>query len=164
MKAVNASFYNTNEFNILRGSNKIWDEIFVENVTLTDLERRDVVKDLYLMCQYEASCYNDYSRTCDLLLREPAILEQLEYDENMRLYAFKGEGSPLYYRMAIPLAQSILRGMAKAYMDELTDKEERKEFFEKFDPYLNLTRVEPSRIHMRFAHAESILPLYFLFV
>ena len=82
----------------------------------------------------------------------------------MRLYAFKGEGAPIYYRMAFPLAQSILRGLAKAYMDELQDPEEKKEFFEKFNPYFNLTSVEPSRIHMRFAHAESILPLYFLFV
>lgn len=88
----------------------------------------------------------------------------MDYDDNMRLYTFKGQGSPLYYRMAIPLAQSILRGMAKAYMDELEDEEEKKEFFEKYDPYFNLTAVNPSRVHMRFAHAESILPLYFLFV
>lgn len=82
----------------------------------------------------------------------------------MRLYAFKGEGGPLYYRMAIPLAQSILRGMAKAYMDALEDADKKRAFFEKYDSYFNLTSVEPSRIHMRFAHAESMLPLYFLFV
>ena len=92
------------------------------------------------------------------------IFEQLEYDENMRLYAFKGEGNPLYYRMAMPSAQSIIRGVAYAYMNEMTNQTQKEEFFEKYDPYFNLTTVEPSRVHMRFAHAESILPLYFLFV
>lgn len=57
MKAVNASFYNVYEFNTLRKYNKMWKELLVENNTLNDHERRDFVKDLYLMCQYEV----DYS-------------------------------------------------------------------------------------------------------
>ena len=111
----------------------------------------------------KASCYNDYSKTCQILFEEPSIVEQLDYDDNMRLYAFKGEGATLYYKMAMPLAQSILKGLAKAYMNEL-DQEHKVEFFDKYDVYFNLTTVEDSRLHMRFAHAESILPLYFLFV
>lgn len=53
VKAVNASFYNTYEFNTLRQYNKMWEELLVKNYTLNDHERRDFVKDLYLMCQYE---------------------------------------------------------------------------------------------------------------
>lgn len=67
MKAVNASFYNVYEFNTLRKYNKMWKELLVENNTLNDHERRDFVKDLYLMCQYEVN-YNLTSSSSGIML------------------------------------------------------------------------------------------------
>lgn len=98
------------------------------------------------------------------MLREPKILGQLDYDDDMRLYTFKGEGNPLNWRMACPLARSILRGIGANYLARLPEGEEKDEFVATYEEYFDFGKEPLSRLHLRFGHAESILPLYFLFV
>ena len=82
----------------------------------------------------------------------------------MRLYAFKGEGDPLYWRMACPLARDLLAGLAAGLRDAMPEGNAKEAFVASMEEYLDFEKVPASRAHLRFAHAESILPLYFLFV
>ncbi len=148
----------------LEAANGIWSALLPSPANLTTPLKIATLRHLYSLCQLEASCYNDYARSCELLLREPAALRQLVYDDDMRLYAFKGEGDPLYWRMACPLARDLLAGLAAGLRDAMPEGDAKEAFVASMEEYLDFEKVPASRAHLRFAHAESILPLYFLFV
>ena len=82
----------------------------------------------------------------------------------MRLYTFKGEGNPLNWRMACPLARSILRGIGANYLAALKDEEKKEAFQATYGEYFDFASEPVSRMHLRFGHAESVLPLFFFFV
>lgn len=148
----------------LEAANGIWSALLPSPANLTTPLKIATLRHLYSLCQLEASCYNDYARSCELLLREPAALRQLVYDDDMRLYAFKGEGDPLYWRMACPLARDLLAGLAAGLRDAMPGGK-RQRGVRRVDGGISRLR-EGSGVAraLRFAHAESILPLYFLFV
>ena len=148
----------------LSGRNRIWSVLLPSARNMSTPLKITTLRHLNSMCQLEASCYNDYARSCELLLREPTALKQLVYDDDMRLYAFKGEGDPLYWRMACPLGKSILGGLAASLRAAMPEGEAKEAFVAAMEEYVDFAKEPVSRAHLRFGHAESILPLYFLFV
>lgn len=112
----------------------------------------------------QASCYNQYNRTCSLLGLEPAIFDQLAYDDDVRLFLKKGPGSEISTRMACPLGRDVFGGLARNLYSRMEEGDEKKAFLDQFGDYFDLSYSEQSRLHLRFGHAESILPLYYLFI
>ena len=112
----------------------------------------------------QASCYNTYNRTCKILAREARIFNQLSYNDDVALYLKKGPGSEINIRMACPLGRDVIGGLARNVYSRMPDGDEKTTFYEKYAKYFDLSYQEQSRMHLRFGHAESILPLYNLFV
>lgn len=81
----------------------------------------------------------------------------------MRLAIYKGEGNQLNFQMACPLGRSMLSGLLVNLLSHLPEGEKKQALKEKYAEHFDLEEGL-SRVHMRFGHAESILPLYYLFV
>ena len=111
----------------------------------------------------QASCYNTYNHTCAVLERESNIFQQLSMDDDMRLVMYKGEGSQLNFQMACPLGRSMLSGLLSSLLNHLPEGEKKEALKAKYAAHFDLEEEVP-RAHLRFGHAESILPLYYLFV
>ena len=76
----------------------------------------------------------------------------------------KGPGGDQNLRMSCPLIRDVFGGLARNLYARLKEGEEKTAFFTKYAPYFDLTTPEQSRLHMRFGHAESLLPLYYLLI
>lgn len=98
-----------------------------------------------------------------MLEREPNIFQQLSMDDDMRLVMYKGEGSQLNFQMACPLGRSMLSGLLSSLLNHLPEGEKKEALKAKYAAHFDLEEEVP-RAHLRFGHAESILPLYYLFV
>ena len=157
----------------VKGRNRIWEKVLSSTDSLEYPKKRELLFRMYTMCQFEvgsflfsysqASCYNTYNHTCAILAREPNILGQLSMDDDMRLVMYKGEGSQLNFQMACPLGRSMLSGLLSNLLGHLPEGEKKKALMEKYAEHFDLEEGV-SRAHLRFGHAESILPLYYMFV
>ena len=95
---------------------------------------------------------------------EPNILSELNRDDDMRLAVYKGEANQLNFQMACPLGRSLLTGLGANLLAHLPDGEQKTRIIEEYGKYFDFASEPPSVAHLRFGHAESILPLYYLFV
>ena len=66
--------------------------------------------------------------------------------------------------MACPLGRDLIGGLARYLYTQMNEDEAKQEFFSEYNPYFDLSKPDHSRLHLRFGHAESLLPLYNLFI
>lgn len=66
--------------------------------------------------------------------------------------------------MACPLGRDLIGGIARYVYTQMNEDEAKQRFFSKYNPYFDLSKPDHSRLHLRFGHAESLLPLYNLFI
>lgn len=157
----------------VKGHNRIWDKVLSSTNSIEYPQKRELLFHMFTMCQFEvllllsthsqASCYNTYNHTCAVLEREPNIFQQLSMDDDMRLVIYKGEGSQLNFQMACPLGRSMLSGLLSSLLSRLPEGEKKEALKAKYAAHFDVEEEVP-RAHLRFGHAESILPLYYLFV
>lgn len=112
----------------------------------------------------QASCYNVYNRSCALLQREPTVLDYLSLREDTKLWASKGDGKPLNVNMACVLGRAMLSGIGANYLQAVPRAKDRREFRRRFADYFDFDREPLAVGHLRFGHAESVLPLISLLV
>ena len=97
-------------------------------------------------------------------MKEPAIFNQVGYDDDARLFLLKGPGAEVTVKMACPLGRDLIGGIARYVYTQMNEDEAKQRFFSKYNPYFDLSKPDHSRLHLRFGHAESLLPLYNLFI
>lgn len=163
INTITESFQYNPEYENMIGSNSIWKELFTSKKA-TDLQKVTTLKHLYSLCQLEASCYNNYQRTCKLLAKEPAFLTQLSYGDDLELFFMNGPVNDLNTRMACPLGREVLGGLARFVYSHMQEGDAKTAYYTQYHEYFDLNKPEDSRLHMRFAHAESLMPLYELFI
>ena len=95
---------------------------------------------------------------------DQGIFEEMGYQDDLKQYHLKGAGNPLNIKMSCLLGKSILNGIGANYLHNTLNKREKKEFIEKYGKYFEFENEPITRGHLRFGHAESLLPLFRLFV
>ena len=99
-----------------------------------------------------------------MLRREPSVLEYLSLREDTQLWVRKGSGKLLNTNMACVLGRSMLSGIGASYLRSMAKPKDKKEFLERYKDYFDFDKEPNSLGHLRFGHAESILPLLSLLV
>ncbi|XP_010906827.1 uncharacterized protein [Elaeis guineensis] len=120
----------------------ILDEITSSLVTRYQLNftRQDVAS-LWFLCKQEASLLEITDQACGLFSAYEVSL--LEWTDDLEVFLLKGYGKAINYRMGVPLLQDIVQSMEEAIMA----KEE------------NRTPGIFEKARLRFAHAETVVPL-----
>jgi multiple inositol-polyphosphate phosphatase/2,3-bisphosphoglycerate 3-phosphatase len=96
------------------------------------------VTTLWLLCKNEASLLDVTDQACGLFTAEE--IELLEWADDLEMHHLKGYGETINYRMGIPLLDDIMKSMERAMAADQPHKV-----------------VEKARL--RFAHAETVIPL-----
>ena len=91
-------------------------------------------------CAMEAAVFNRTDGVC-ALVDDPSVVELFEYMDDLSDFWFKGHGIPINYEMSCPLVDDIL-----------------DTFEAVVEPQCAGDQAIP-RAHLRFAHAETVLPL-----
>lgn len=99
-----------------------------------------------------------------MLMREPGILEFLALVEDTKLWASKGSGKDLNVEMACVLGRSMLSGIGANYLKVVPRRKAKREFYERYKEYFDFEGEKETVGHLRFGHAESVLPLISLLV
>eukprot|EP00850_Spirogloea_muscicola_P015719 SM000123S25831 [mRNA] locus=s123:106895:113303:+ [translate_table: standard] len=108
------------------------------------------VASLWLLCKQEAALLDRQDRACALFTASEAAV--LEWADDVELHLLKGYGAVVNYRMGV----ALLRDMVKAMDDAVAaDQSERQEATAGTD----WQRRVRQRAKLRFAHAETLVPL-----
>lgn len=99
-----------------------------------------------------------------MLMREPGILEFLALMEDTKLWASKGSGKDLNVEMACVLGRSMLSGIGANYMKAVPRRKAKRDFYRRYKEYFDFEGEKETVGHLRFGHAESVLPLISLLV
>lgn len=96
---------------------------------------------LWFLCKQEASLLDITDQACELF--HPLEIALLEWTDDLEVFVLKGYGKSLNYRMGVPLIEDILQSMEQA----ITAKEEEH------------VPGSYEKARLRFAHAETVVPL-----
>lgn len=110
------------------------EERFKFNISENDIST------LWFLCKQEAAALDIVDRTCSLFTKEE--VELLEWADDLEVHRLKGYGESINYRMGIPLLTNVLSSMERAIVASKGAQA--------------LNGVE--RAHLRFAHAETVIP------
>lgn len=84
--------------------------------------------------------------------------------EDTKLWASKGSGKALNVKMACVLGRSMLSGIGANYLKVEPRRKAKREFLERYKDYFDFESEKETVGHLRFGHAESVLPLISLLV
>ena len=79
--------------------------------------------------------------------------------EDTKLWASKGSGKALNVKMACVLGRSMLSGIGANYLKVEPRRKAKREFLERYKDYFDFESEKETVGHLRFGHAESVLPL-----